>query len=914
MDGHAFIGRTSELAALDAGLSAARRGDGALVLVDGDPGIGKTALGAELVRRARTAGVPTAWGACSEDDGARPYLPWTRILHGLGLPADMLLATDAGSRFRVFDEVVELLRARADAGGLLLVIDDLHRADVSSALLFQALAVRVAEFPMLVVGLQRRTQGDPHAVLRERGTSRMSLAGLSATDEAALVARTIATVPDADLLRAVRRRAEGNPLFVGELARLAVASGTASPALPQEVREVIGRRLDRLPPASRDALRAAAVQGRDFAVGLLAEAIETSPAQARDLLAPAVTEALLVGTEDLRFAHALTQEVAYAELTGAERLDLHRRVALAMGRRPESDVDARAHHLRRAATLGGNAEDLRAAMQATLDAAARASAQLAHEHAALQFRHALDLLPDVPEGPPRQSLLVELARCQFRAGAVADAWASCEAAADEARARRDARTIADAAVVVRGLSNDPIQIQVHGLCREALALLDGADPVREARLLGQLAVTADQWTRPVDSDLGQKALLAAEATADPDALFLALQGRLADLTDVRFTTERLAIGERAVQLGRDTGTAGYAMWGHAWRADAFWQLSRRVQLDSEVTEFAAAVGRLREPIMVWRLMMMQASLAAHDGRFAESLELADRAREIGQRGGRIEADFVHVVFRGHVLPQIGGDLGEVEAFVRGVIADGRFLAGFWLASVLTDMGRVDEAAEVLAGVAPHAEDVPRNTVEWLISQAGIVRTYAALGAPAGAAQVYAELLPFADRQITGGAHTPSFGSVALYLGMLAALQGEWAAAEAHLTTAQHLATTMGSLPYEAVARVELAKVLLARRLPADVRAAQVHLEAAGATARRLGMAPLVAVVERLRGGREGPLSRREDEVAALIAEGVSNRQIAQRLFLSERTIETHIRNIFNKLGVESRASIAAWVTGRRPRD
>jgi hypothetical protein len=316
------------------------------------------------------------------------------------------------------------------------------------------------------------------------------------------------------------------------------------------------------------------------------------------------------------------------------------------GRRPEAGLDARAHHLRQAAALGGEDDDLRAALEATLDAARRAAVQLAYEHAAFQYRQALALLPDVTAGPSRPSLLVELARCEFRAGAVADAWASCRAAADQARARNDASTFADAAVVVRGLANDPVRAEVHALCRDALVLLAGQDPVREARLLGQLAVTADQWSRPADTGLSERALLAAEATADPDALFLALQARLADLTDARYAPERLAVGERAVQLGRESGTTAYAVWGHAWRADAFWELSRRVQLDVEVAALTAAVGHLREPIMVWRLTMVQASLAAHEGRFAEAMELAGRAREIGRRGGHREADFMDMVFRG----------------------------------------------------------------------------------------------------------------------------------------------------------------------------------------------------------------------------------------------------------------------------
>lgn len=197
-------------------------------------------------------------------------------------------------------------------------------------------------------------------------------------------------------------------------------------------------------------------------------------------------------------------------------------------------------------------------------------------------------------GPSRQELLVDLARCEFRSGAVADAWVSCRAAADLAKARGDAVTVADAAVVVRGLANDPVCHEVHALCRDALALLAGQDPVREARLLGQLAVTANRWAGGPEPGISERALLAAEATGDADARFLALQARHADLADVRFAAKQLSIDERAVQLGRETGCGDYAVWGHVWRADAFWELSRRIQLDTEVAALTAAVGHLRD--------------------------------------------------------------------------------------------------------------------------------------------------------------------------------------------------------------------------------------------------------------------------------------------------------------------------------
>jgi DNA-binding CsgD family transcriptional regulator len=724
--------------------------------------------------------------------------------------------------------------------------------------------------------------------------------------------------PEEELLRAVQRRSEGNPLFIVELARLATSRGVARRSLPAGVREVITRRFDRMPKATRQVLREASVLGRGFSVSLLARLADTSPSEIALLLEEAIAAGLLIRGEghSLRFAHSLMQEVAYDELSQLERQHLHERAAGAIGEADEL-LDVRAHHLRQAAPLTSAGP----ALEATLQAARRAEAQLAYEHAALQYGQALGLLDLLPDATvTRQALLLDLAGCQFRSGAVRDAWASCRNAADLARAAGDAVTVAEAALVIRGLAFDPICDEIHMLCREALSLLGGVDPVLAARVLGQLAVTANRWAGGAEPGLSQRALVAAESTSDPDALFLALQARHAELFDVRHALERLAIGERAVRLGRDTGRDGYAFWGHVWRLGAFWELSRRVQMDKELSALTSVVAHLKEPLTLWRLRMIQASLALMEGRYADARKLADQALTIGRRGGHGDAEFVHIVFHDNLALQVGDDddLREVELFVRRFAAVGPFLARAWYAHVLTGMGRLDEAAAVWAAVLPYLDEFPRNTPEWIINLTASADMCLLLDQKDLAPMLYADMLPFADRQATGGAHTPSRGPVALYLGRLARELEDWQAADAHLASALQLATAMGARPHEAMTRVETARLLLARRRAGDIARAEALLEEAVRTASRLGMNPLEAEASSLlaarRGGRSTPLSPREEEVAALVAKGLSNRQVASGLHLSERTVETHLRSIFNKLGVESRAGIASWFTARQTQD
>jgi DNA-binding CsgD family transcriptional regulator len=228
--------------------------------------------------------------------------------------------------------------------------------------------------------------------------------------------------------------------------------------------------------------------------------------------------------------------------------------------------------------------------------------------------------------------------------------------------------------------------------------------------------------------------------------------------------------------------------------------------------------------------------------------------------------------------------------------------------------RLDEAAEEWSILRPHLAQLPRHVPEWIVTQASAVELCVRLDDANVLSRLYSELLPFADGMVAAGAHTPSMGPVALYLGKAATHLRDWSAGYAHFRAALDLCAAMAAAPHEAMTRAAFADLLLTRRDPADLKQAQQHLAAAYAIADRLGMPKLMAQVEalckRLPGGRSGALSPREEDVAGLIATGLSNRQIAQQLQLSERTVETHIRSIFAKLGFKSRASIAAWHTAR----
>ncbi|WP_344081249.1 ATP-binding protein [Luedemannella helvata] len=786
--------------------------------------------------------------------------------------------------------------------------------------LLLAVAAAAADAAMLVVGLLREGEVGPPGdlagalaeVRRQRAVDHLVLGRLSPDEVAQLTVLVSGSRPEDSLVRVVQQRAEGNPLFVREFVRLWETAGHVEGGLPQGVRDVIGRRLDLLPSATRDALRRAAVLGREFTVTTLGALMDVPPGRVLDLLEPAIAaDSLRFDGPGLRFGHVLTQEVLYAELPMVERQRLHARAAAvlqAAAAPPASGyagpMDAIAFHLRRAAPLGGADE----ALAVTRQAAHRARSQLAYEHAAFQYREALTLLPLITGGAAeRATLLLDAAHCALRAGAVEDAWRSCREAADVGRATAAPAIVADAAVVLRGITNSPLTAQVHALSREALGLIGESDPVRAAKLMAQLVITTDSFAAGGDQDLSGRALRIAEATGDPDARFLAMQARAVALVNSQYVLERLSLGDRALRLAEETGNAEYAAWGRTWRLDALWELGRRLQIDAELSAFTTVVGHLRQPWWHWRLTMMQAAIVAHEGRFAAARELADDARELGLRGGHGEAAFFHLVFRAHIAVWDGVGLDEVEAEVTRFVETGPFLARTWLAHLLVGRGRLDEAAHLWAAVAPHVSAFPRNAPEWIVAACGNAEVCVAVGDRVTAAAIAEALTPYADRQAISGAHTPSAGPVSLYLGLMATATERWDIAEGHLRTALVSAKAMDSGPYEAIARLALARLHV--RTGRD-QAAREHLDHAVRIARRLGMPRVLADATALRDTRHSVLTPREEQVAAFVADGLSNRQIAQRLRLSERTVENHVTHILTKLGFESRARIASWYATR----
>ena len=453
--GGVFVGRHAEMGELKAALEDALSGRGRMVTVVGEPGIGKTRISEELATYARMRGARVLWGRSYEDRGMPPYWPWVQFIRryvrdadpenlrsemGSGaadiaemvsdvrdrfpdLPAPPVMEPEQ-ARFKLFDSITAFLRSASRTQPMMLVLDDLHWSDKPTLLLLEFLARELSGARLLLVGTYRdmelnrrhplaQTLGE---LTRERLFQRVLLRGLSRDDIGRFIEVTSGIIPPTGLLGAVHTQTEGNPLFVTEVVRLLVqegelnqdpstgsgrASGTESwnVRIPEGVREVIGRRLDRLTERCNETLTIASVIGRDFGLDQLDMLIEDiSQDRLLDVLDEALSARVIEELPDsvgrYQFTHLLIQETLSEELSLTRRTRLHARIAEGLeelyGAEAEAYAAELAHHFAQAEAVLGT-EKL---MQYSIVAGERAIGSKAYEEALVHFQRALTAMED----------------------------------------------------------------------------------------------------------------------------------------------------------------------------------------------------------------------------------------------------------------------------------------------------------------------------------------------------------------------------------------------------------------------------------------------------------------------------------------------------------------------------------------
>lgn len=871
-----FVGRGAEMGLLLAGLERATEGDGGIVLLLGEPGIGKSRLAAEVAAHARDRGVAVLHGRCWEAGGAPPFWPWQQLVRAslrdadpdearrrLGhwapelldlLPElrDLVDARQASAlpdpqarRFRLFEAVTGFLRDRAAEGhGLLVVLDDLHAADEPSLRLLQFLAAEIAHSSLLVVGAYRPAEADPATadLVREGAVARVIVEALERDDVADYVRRSAGPDIAPPLIDALYERTAGHPLFLEETVRLLAEGGLEdlATAIPTGARAAIERRVAGLTAGAQAVLGLAAVLGGEFDPVLLERlAGDEEVADALDeTIGAGLVRAAPGAPGLLRFSHGLVRDVLYRSIPHARRRQLHREVAAELERRHAADLAphlaALAHHQLEGAAPG------EAAAYATR-AAEHAMAQLAFEEAARLFRLALQAMQRGSSVDParRCDLLLALGEAQGRSGDEAGAKQTFLDAAAIARGCASGERLARAALGYGGrfvwtsMRDDP-----HGLplLEEAIAALPEHDSELRARALARLA--AGPLKIKGDAGRARRFALSAEAVAmarriqDPALLGWALDGRKVAIWGPDTMEEHWATIEELRRLAEDAGDPEQLVDAHIC---ALIMRFERFELSGFETAYAKAelaAKELRQPGQRWLVAVMAPMHALLVGRLGDAEQLIDEAYALGRDAIPWNARN-SALFQRFVLHSLQGRPGGVAGELAIAAAENPYypVSRAALAALHADLGDADRARTAFDAVA--ADDFAALSLdeEWLLATTLLADACSFLGDRDRAASLYERLEPFADR-VAVGATEVSLGSAARALGMLATTLGEIGTAQEWFEQAAAVNERAGALPWAAHARLGHARLLLAAgKRPA----AQRRLESAAATYASLGM-------------------------------------------------------------------------------
>jgi class 3 adenylate cyclase/tetratricopeptide (TPR) repeat protein len=831
-----FVGRTGELEALQGAWRAAVAGQRSAVFIAGEPGIGKTRLAGHLAEAVHGEGAAVLYGRCDEDLGV-PYHPFVEALsaYTAACPVDELrdqVGTLGGEvarlvpllaqrlphlpepmraepeteRYRLLEAVAEFLAGISDSAPVLLVIDDLHWATKPSVLLLRHLLRLTSSCRLLLVGTYRDTdlsRAHPLALtlaeLRtEPRVARLSLGGLDPSETVAFVEAAAGHPLDDDgrgFAAALHTETEGNPFFAGEVLRHLREMGAvveeggrwrttlplAELGIPEGVRDVVTRRLARLPSTAADVLTVAAVMGREFEVDVLVEASDAGPDDVLDALEHA-EKARLVVEEPTRpgrysFAHGLVRSTLVGELPSSRRLRLHRHIARILERRPDADgrLPELARHFGQAASLG----DVDRAVDYARRAGHQARADLAFEEAAALYRQALSVMerPGRLDAALRCDLEVALGDVLRQAGdpAYRDVL---ESAADAARALGDPVRLGEVVLAISptafGGAMGSRDDDVVRLAEEALAGLGAGDSALRARLM---AVLASELAHD-DANVERRAALASEAIAmarrvgDRAALARVLGSALYADKDPDRVDERIERAGELLALSHELGDRESAFWAHACRHDEFLERGDVDAARRDLDAAAELAAQLRQPLHGWRVAIRRTSQALLAGRLDEAEVLIGTARRLGEEGA-VDRSFVEgtAALPLFVLRAEQGRLGELEAAIESLVQSQPGYGSLWraaLALVQAETGRTAEAAAALGRLVAGLDTVsPRSRLAVLV----IVGTAAAVvGDHAAAAACYERLLPFRGRIAVVG-RASIIGPVDPVLGRLADVLG-----------------------------------------------------------------------------------------------------------------------------------------------
>jgi tetratricopeptide (TPR) repeat protein len=901
-----FVGRESERADLRSYLDNARSGQGSLVMIGGEPGVGKTRITEELIVEARQHGFLTLTGHCYEMEGAPPYVPFVEIIESTAriVESDAMLTTlgtDAPEvaklmpelrhtfpdiptpkqlppeqeRRRMFNGVLDFISRAAHVQPLLLVLEDLHWVDESTMLLLQHIVQRLQEIPVLVVGTYRDTELDVarslakalEELLRQRLAHDMILRRLPEADVSAMLCGHSEQEPPARLVELIYRETEGVPFFVEEIYKHLSEEGKLFDSegqwhadlrveetdVPRGVLLVIGRRLERVSEECRRILARAAVIGRGVGFELLNEVIELHEDTLFDAIEEAERAQLIrsttrSGEAHIMFAHEFIRQALLSNLSTPRRQKLHVRVAEAMeqlyaGMLEDHAADL-AYHFYQA---GGDTEKI---ISYSVMAAKRASAQTAYEEAVDQYQRALQALE-------LQRSFDELRRCDLLL-ALGHAFAN---AGDPVQAREVFLKVTE---IARKLpAPEPFAEAVLGVMRfwvsttdmtfvqqtlklmeEGLDLLGDEDSVLRASLMGRLAYLLELSGIRSGKAQSEEALVMARRTGDPKALYHALFAGI--WVWDRPLAERISDATELVKLEQETGYGIGDAEELMFLRHLHWVHGDIAASDAALDALKNRVAQTANPNAVYKLSLIEATQPQMEGRFETAEHKALEAFAAGQKVDVVNAAAVVGTYI-WALRWLQGRLDEIEDRLQAEVierGESPFISAVTAQCHLM-LGREEQAREEFERLAANDfRDLPRN---WLMPIMLMVLGELAtgLGDTHRGAQIYEMLEGCHELLIVLGTNGACFGARSHWLGLLAGTVQRWDDAVKHFENAIEINTRVGARPFLARSQHEYARMLIQRNKSGDKDKAHTLLDEAIPTYRELGMPTFLEDAEKL---------------------------------------------------------------------
>ena len=962
-----FVGRQSQIESISTAFETAKSGRSRLVMLVGEPGIGKTRMAEEFAATCLRENVQAHWARCYEDQPVPPYWLWQQSIRSYLLTRDekqiaaelgekgaiiaevmpdigavpqaaqpsSRMADSESARFRFFAAVAEFLGRASESRALVLVFDDLQWADEASLKLLEFVAREAREARLLIVGTYRDVElRRGHALAhtlgelsREQLFERIILRGLTEEETRRLIELTSGGEAAPELARTVYAYTEGNPLFVSETARLLAQHGEAGGhaagdwpfKVPEGVREVIGMRLDRLSESCNAVLTTASVVGREFTLPVLARLVQEQDEEQvlkglEEALAAGVIEELAGGIGGYRFTHALIQETLVEELSLTRRVRLHAETARVLeahyGDTAAAHAVELARHYDRAEAVIGTEKLVHyshLAGQQALEA-------YAHEDARKWFERALEARGEGHMDEQRADLLYGLAQAQAVTLFEEDRPADLLLRAFDyyLSSGMDRKAVAAAAnPIFYGWGS-----QVRGtsdMARKALSLVPEG-----SRDAGYILCRHGFYL------YHEKGEFEAALNALDRALQIALRGKDLPLElRTRAFISRIHLSEGRWSKSLEQALSGLKLARQVddprmllWLYDAVLKLAPALG-DMETARFhlpdalelAAKVRGLRAGAVIGAACLINMQRGDWNGAY----KMLEQQLAIG-----MGSDNTRVI--------LGIELGRFSEAERCIE---HRLPGIWLLLVKSEpsmtAGYAAWAISTFCRISGRLErlETARKIACAVLAQKPpwFVVKFSALSA-LGMAAVLRGDREQAARQYDNLASMPdvrTFAEVSVdrILGLVAGACGRGEQARQHFETAIGFLRPAGYLPQLSWSCCDYGELLLTSDKLEDRKRARELLEEALCIAGDLGMEPLRERIERFlkragspAGIEEHPagLTAREVEVLRLVAQGLPNKEIADRLFISAKTVATHLRNIFEKIDVTNRTEAAQFAT------